>query len=114
MRFLKNIKESSGGSCLIMPLVLVLIGSAALYQWHGVLNVEREANNIAWKQAYPEAKGSKYTYCDENGFLTEAIKYSSSFSERLVTADNKVPIRCRSDYHTTVENTGKTSTHTLF
>lgn len=111
--FLNNHKE---------PL-LVLIGTSALFIGMWFMDDyydEKRAIKVAqvsdeWHKRYPDAVGNSYRFCDKTGFLVQVRNYGHTIgSEELITADNDVPIRCETNYHTVIENTGKTSTNTVF
>ena len=83
-----------------------------------VMNKERDIRinkhnaNVSkqWKTQFPNAIDNKQIYCSKLEFLIREYNWGSSISKSLVTADNDVPIGCKTDHHQTIENSGKIST----
>lgn len=99
-------------AAVLAILIILVIVSVKEAEVNRVISIE--TTNNKWKQQFPNAVNNSYLFCNELGFLSKAYKYNYSISINLVTADNKVPIRCKTNYHQTIENVGKTSTSTVF
>jgi len=101
-----------------VALILLSVGIQSVLEYSNERDIRISEKKKAviedWNKRFPEATGYKHYHCNKLGFLMEAYRYDYVIIDHLMTADNNVPIRCKTDHHQTIENTGKTSTSTLF